>query len=98
MRVLMKRSPGRSAAVWAAACSLAAGTIVAAGVMGASAATGAPATAAAPAAPAAQAAAAPVCQVTYTVNSDWGTGFSVAINITNNGPAITSWTNGSAST
>ena len=41
MRVLMKRSPGRSAAVWAAACSLAAGTLVAAGVMGASAATGA---------------------------------------------------------
>ena len=50
MRVLMKRSPGRSAAVWAAACSLAAGTLVAAGVMGASAATGAPSTAAAPAA------------------------------------------------
>src|SRR5580692_2828693 len=95
MRVLMKRSPGRSAAVWAAACSLAAGTLVAAGVMGASAATGAPATAAVPAAPAA---AAPVCQVTYTVNSDWGTGFSVAINITNNGPAITSWTLGYAYT
>src|SRR5216683_1703367 len=91
MRVLMKRSQGRSAAVWAAACSLAAGTLVAAGVMGASAATGAPATAAA-------AAAAPVCQVTYTVNSDWGTGFSVAINITNNGPAITSWTLGYAYT
>src|SRR5579859_6636366 len=43
---------------------------------------------------AAPAAAAPVCQVAYTVNSDWGTGFSVAINITNNGPAITSWTLG----
>src|SRR6266571_977387 len=87
MRVLMKRSPGRSAAVWAAACSLAAGTLVAAGVMGASAATG---QAAAPAA------ASSVCQVTYTVNSDWGTGFSIAINITNNGPAITSWTLGYA--
>ena len=98
MRVLMKRSPGRSAAVWAAACSLAAGTLVAAGVMGASAATGAPATAAAPAAQAAPAAATSVCQVTYTVNSDWGTGFSVAINITNNGPAITSWTLGYAYT
>src|SRR6266566_983233 len=89
MRVLMKRSPGRSAAVWAAACSLAAGTLVAAGVMGASAATG---QAAAPAA------ASSVCQVTYTVNSDWGAGFSIAINITNNGPAITSWTLGYAYT
>src|SRR5579859_2011830 len=85
MRVLMKRPPGGSAAVWAAACSLAAGTLVAAGVMGASAATGQPA---------APAAASSVCQVAYTVNSDWGTGFSVAINITNNGPAITSWTLG----
>ena len=47
---------------------------------------------------AAPASAAPVCQVTYTVNSDWGTGFSVAINITNNGPAITSWTLGYAYT
>ena len=46
----------------------------------------------------AAAAAAPVCQVTYTVNSDWGTGFSVAINITNNGPAVTSWTLGYAYT
>ena len=44
------------------------------------------------------ASAAPVCQVTYTVNSDWGTGFSVAINITNNGPAVTSWTLGYAYT
>ena len=47
---------------------------------------------------AAPAAASPVCQVTYTVNSDWGTGFSVAVNITNNGPAITSWTLGYAYT
>ena len=47
---------------------------------------------------AAPASAAPVCQVAYTVNSDWGTGFSVAINITNNGPAITSWTLGYAYT
>jgi len=39
---------------------------------------------------AAPASAAPVCQVAYTVNTDWGTGFSIAINITNNGPAITS--------
>src|SRR5215813_10991343 len=43
---------------------------------------------------AAPASAAPVCQVAYTVHSDWGTGFSIAINITNNGPAITSWTLG----
>src|SRR6266487_1729574 len=91
MRVLMKRSPGRSAAVWAAACSLAAGTLVAAGVMAASAATATAGQAAAPAA-------SPVCQVAYTVNSDWGAGFSIAINITNNGPAITSWTLGYAYT
>jgi cellulose 1,4-beta-cellobiosidase len=32
------------------------------------------------------------CAVQYVVNSDWGTGFSVAINITNEGPAISSWT------
>jgi len=32
------------------------------------------------------------CTAQYIVNSDWGTGFSIAINITNNGPAITSWT------
>ncbi|HEX3489784.1 MAG TPA: cellulose binding domain-containing protein, partial [Streptosporangiaceae bacterium] len=56
------------------------------------AATGAQARPAAPAAPAAAAAAS--CQVTYAVNSDWGTGFSVAVTITNTGPAITSWTLG----
>jgi endoglucanase len=38
------------------------------------------------------ASAAPVCQVAYTVQSDWGTGFSLAISITNNGAAVTSWT------
>src|SRR5215469_3113766 len=38
--------------------------------------------------------AAPGCQVTYTVNSYWGTGFSIAITITTNAPAITSWTLG----
>jgi hypothetical protein len=32
--------------------------------------------------------------VAYTVNSDWGTGFSVAITITNTGSAITNWTLG----
>src|SRR5512142_2068871 len=47
---------------------------------------------------AAPASAAPVCQVAYTVNSDWGTGFSIAITITNNGPATTSWTLGYAYT
>ena len=38
--------------------------------------------------------AASACQVSYTVNSDWGTGFTAAITITNNGSAITSWTLG----
>jgi hypothetical protein len=39
---------------------------------------------------AAQAAAA--CQVQYTVQSDWGTGFSLAVTVENTGSAITSWT------
>ena len=43
---------------------------------------------------AAPASAATGCQVTYAVNSDWGTGFSVAITITNTGSAISSWTLG----
>src|SRR5215470_9199562 len=86
MRALMKRSRGYTAAVWAAVCSLAAGALAAVGVS-AAAATGAPAV---------PAAASAVCQVAYTVNSDWGTGFSIAITITNNGPAITSWTLGYA--
>jgi cellulose 1,4-beta-cellobiosidase len=34
------------------------------------------------------------CTVAYDVSSDWGTGFSLAVTITNNGPAITSWTLG----
>jgi len=86
MRGLGKRTRWRAAAAWAAACSLAAGGLVAAGVVAATAATAAPGQGAQPAA------ASPVCQITYTVNSDWGTGFSIAITITNNGPAITSWT------
>ena len=85
----------RPGAVVSAVAALAAACLAAAA---ASAATAAPGRAAVPAAQAAPAAAAPVCQVTYTVNSDWGTGFSVAINITNNGPAITSWTLGYAYT
>jgi hypothetical protein len=36
--------------------------------------------------------AAPVCQVTYTIINTWNTGFQANVNITNNGPAITSWT------
>ena len=82
----------RRGAVVSAVAALAAACLAAAA---ASAATAVPGRAAVPAAPAAAASA---CQVTYTVNSDWGTGFSVAINITNNGPAITSWTLGYAYT
>jgi Glycosyl hydrolase family 48/Cellulose binding domain/Bacterial Ig domain len=82
----------RRGAVLAAAAALACGALAA---VAATAATAAPGRGAAPAVPAA---AAPVCQVTYTVNSDWGTGFSAAITITNNGPAITSWTLGYAYT
>jgi hypothetical protein len=32
------------------------------------------------------------CQVTYTVQNDWGTGFTAGITIENTGPAITTWT------
>jgi hypothetical protein len=38
--------------------------------------------------------AASACQVTYTVSSDWGTGFTAAVTIQNTGSAITSWTLG----
>jgi hypothetical protein len=41
-----------------------------------------------------QAAASTGCSVTYTVSSQWNTGFSVAVTITNNGPAISNWTLG----
>ena len=82
----------RPGAVVSAVAALAGACLAAAAASAAAAAPGRAAV------PAAQAAAAPVCQVTYTVNSDWGTGFSVAINITNNGPAITSWTLGYAYT
>src|SRR6516164_1857986 len=90
MRGLMRRTRWRAAAAWAAATTLAAGGLVTAGVVAANAATAEPGQGAAPAA------AGPVCQVAYTVNSDWGTGFSIAITITNNGPAITSWNLGYA--
>ncbi len=38
--------------------------------------------------------AASACQVSYTVSSDWGSGFTTAITIQNTGSAITSWTLG----
>src|ERR1039458_2740608 len=38
--------------------------------------------------------AATACQVSYTVSSDWGTGFTAAVTIQNTGSAITSWTLG----
>ncbi len=88
-RVTGPRRPRlRRGAVLMAAGALACGTAV---VVAATAATASPGHGAAAAVPDA---ATPACQVAYTVNSDWGTGFSVAINVTNNGPAITSWTLG----
>ena len=36
-------------------------------------------------------AAGPACTVSYTVSSQWSTGFTVQIAVTNNGPALTSW-------
>ena len=38
--------------------------------------------------------AASACQVSYSVSSDWGSGFTTAITIQNTGSAITSWTLG----
>src|SRR6202035_4869989 len=86
-----------------AGSALVSGLLLATGASASATAAG-PATAAASAAAArpaaagtqtrAAAAAAASCQVAYTVNSDWGTGFSVAITITNTGSAISSWTLG----
>jgi hypothetical protein len=39
----------------------------------------------------AAAAASPACSVDYQVNSQWATGFTVAVSITNDGPAIGAW-------
>ncbi len=83
MRTLTRRARWRAAASLAAVIALTASLLAAASAMtgfGAAAATAAPAAAGAS------------CQVAYTVNSDWGTGFSVAITITNTGSAISSWT------
>jgi hypothetical protein len=75
-------------AAWLSGAALLAGmTIASSGTAAAS--TARPAAAQAKAAPAA---ATPACQVAYNVQSDWGSGFSLSITITNNGPAITSWT------
>src|ERR1700730_1436386 len=38
----------------------------------------------------------PACQLAYTVTTDWGAGFGITVTITNNGPALTSWTLGYA--
>ncbi|HEX3790680.1 MAG TPA: glycoside hydrolase family 48 protein [Pseudonocardiaceae bacterium] len=63
-----------------------------AGSGGAAAAGNAPTSAVVPAAR--PAATTPACQVSYSTTTDWGTGFTAAVTITNNGPALTSWTLG----
>jgi hypothetical protein len=68
-------------------CLACVAAVVAVGGSNAVAASG---TAPAPAA-VAPAATTPSCQVTWSVSTDWGTGFGVSVNITNNGPALTSW-------
>jgi cellulase/cellobiase CelA1 len=83
MRTLLRRTRWRLIAGLTVAGTLAATTLTAAGAFGATAAS---------AAPAAPAASGPACQVSYSTPSDWGSGFTAAITITNNGPAITSWT------
>jgi endoglucanase len=69
-------------------------TLAAAALLGAVGTAGAtPALKAAPAAPAAAAAAATSCSAAYSVQTDWGTGFTASLTITNNGTAaITGWT------
>jgi cellulose 1,4-beta-cellobiosidase len=42
-------------------------------------------------APAGAAAAAPACTVDYKVQNDWGSGFTTAVTVTNNGAAKSSW-------
>jgi Cellulose binding domain/Bacterial Ig domain len=66
--------------------------IVMAGPHSAAASALAAAPAAAPAPAPSPTAAPPYCQVRYQVNSDWGSGFSVSVTITYNGPQISNWT------
>ena len=47
-------------------------------------------------APASAVATPPTCQVLYKVTNDWSSGFQGSIDITNNGPALSSWTFGFA--
>jgi Glycosyl hydrolase family 48/Cellulose binding domain/Bacterial Ig domain len=93
MRISIRRSRLRVYACWLSCAALIAGmSIAGTGVAAATAAQPAvPAASAAGQANAAPAATTPACQVAYSVN-DWGTGFTATITITNNGPAITSWT------
>src|SRR5207248_4595369 len=79
MRTLLRRSRWRVTAGLVAAGALAASGLTAAT---AAAATSAPAAAAA--APAAAA-----CQVAYSTPSDWGSGFTASITITNQGSPLT---------
>ncbi|MGE5290491.1 MAG: glycoside hydrolase family 48 protein, partial [Micromonosporaceae bacterium] len=95
MRIRTRRSHLRVVATWLSGLALLAGmTIAGAGLSTgtAAAATASPAAPAAARAKGAPAAAAPACQVAYNVQSDWGSGFTVSITITNNGPALTNWT------
>jgi len=87
MRRLARRSLFRVLASSLASSAVLGGMLVSAA--SASAATSHPAAALQPAATTVTS-----CQVTYTVSSDWGTGFTAAVTIQNTGSAITSWTLG----
>jgi cellulose binding protein with CBM2 domain/Big-like domain-containing protein len=78
----------------------AAAGVVGAALLGGAALAGAPPASAQPAPPsprvASRAAAGgtasgSACSLVYQVSSDWGSGFTATVTITNNGPAITSW-------
>ena len=87
MRRLARRSLFRVLASSLASGAVLGGLLVSAA--SASAAASHPAAALQPAATAVTS-----CQVTYSVSTDWGSGFTTAISIQNTGPAITSWTLG----
>jgi hypothetical protein len=79
-RTLRARPGPRASAALAALCST---TLVVAAATGAFAAGGRAPDAAS---------SAPACSIDYALNGDWGTGFQVAVTITDEGPALTGWT------
>jgi hypothetical protein len=93
---MRKRRPTlRIVTGWLASLALAALGLFGAGAASAAGATAhmsGAAGAARPPAASRPASSGPACEVDYAVSSDWGTGFTAAITIKNDGPALSSWT------